>query len=203
MKSRRRAGRAVEAEDVPGGLDNYPTPPAFTRAIMPHFRPLPGPIWECACGSGSMAVTLKGMYPKHQIVATTLEDQGYGKSGIDFLTTQRSLAPSMLTNPPFSKFADFVGHALELKGLKRFGLLVKTEYLGGSERMDRIYRLSPPNKVIQIANRMPNPYGYVDKKGKHRRSSFMFFHAWMLWDKDVPIDVSLGDYTKLCWEMAA
>ena len=98
---------AVMAQRVEAAtsLDNFPTPPWATRALMEHVIAHAGPFrklscLEPACGAGYMARPLKEYFGK--VKASDIHPYGYG-SVADFLTSPPSAASVdwVITNPPF------------------------------------------------------------------------------------------------------
>lgn len=73
-------------------------------------------MWEPACGEGHLARVLEAA--GIQVVATDKYAWGYGRPSVDFLATRRCLADVIVTNPPFSQWAEFARHAIALKPRK-------------------------------------------------------------------------------------
>jgi hypothetical protein len=93
--------------------DLYETPPEATRALL-ACEPVPGHVWEPACGPGAIVRELRAS--GREVVATDLvpyDCQG-ARSGIDFLMEREAMAPCIVTNPPFKLAEEFVGHAIDL-----------------------------------------------------------------------------------------
>lgn len=76
----------------------YPTPPEATRALL-SVEDFDGPVWEPACGEGHIAHVLgeAGL----DVVATDLNDRGYGTVGVDFLIQSAMRGKHIVTNPPY------------------------------------------------------------------------------------------------------
>lgn len=76
----------------------YPTPPEATRALL-SVEDFDGPIWEPACGEGHIAHVLEdaGL----DVLATDLNDRGYGTVGVDFLMQSAMRGKHIVTNPPY------------------------------------------------------------------------------------------------------
>lgn len=90
----------------------YPTPPEATRALL-SVEAFDGPIWEPACGEGHIAHVLEAS--GLSVVATDLNDRGFGKVGIDFLMQSAMRGKHIVTNPPYgSGLADaFIEKSME------------------------------------------------------------------------------------------
>jgi len=78
----------------------YPTPPEATRALL-SVETFEGPIHEPACGEGHIARELSAA--GHTVVATDLNDRGFGSAGLDFLGQRVPLAQHIVTNPPYGR----------------------------------------------------------------------------------------------------
>src|SRR5579859_3405497 len=78
--------------------DFYPTPPEGTQALL-RVEKFDGPIWEPACGEGAISIVLSGA--GYEVINTDLVNRGYGVPRVDFLMETKSLAPNIVTNPPF------------------------------------------------------------------------------------------------------
>ena len=89
--------------------DFYPTPIAATQALLDREK-FDGQIYECACGDGAMSeVLIKNGY---DVYSSDLINRGYGKTGIDFLKTEKPF-DNIITNPPFKLGPDFVLHSFK------------------------------------------------------------------------------------------
>ncbi len=105
----------IEAQD---SLDDFPTPPWATRALIEHIlggkkRVKSQVCLEPACGSGHMAKMLSEYFGK--VKAADIHPYGYG--GVhDFLATRHetNVFDWVITNPPFRLGEDFTLLALNL-----------------------------------------------------------------------------------------
>jgi hypothetical protein len=117
------------------GNDVYETPPEAVQALL-KVQPVKGPLWEPACGPGSIVRTLRAA--GYRVIATDLMDYGCDDSsgGIDFLKQERApeSAQTIITNPPFRYANKFVRHALAL--VPRVLMLFPLRYLEGIRRSD-------------------------------------------------------------------
>lgn len=131
--------------------DYYQTPREATWALL-HVAVdigMPRSVWECACGSGDISRELKsaGMC----VVSTDIEYHGYGRRQ-DFLTTRKSPAPGIVTNPPFRLAVEFIIHARSL-GVDFLALLLKATFWHAAERKTLFDRW-PPAFVVPLAWRL-------------------------------------------------
>lgn len=166
-----------------GDPDFWPTPEwvtlAFRRHPRSYFAPERGhPIWECCCGDGAMAKVLL-QEPGVDVIATDLNDWGYGESGIDVLKTKQLRSPVIMTNPPFNIADDIVEHLLKLKPIV-LSILVRTAWLEGRARYDRIFSRFPPSKIFQyVARPTLIRHGVSAEDGK--RMSGTTAYMWVQW----------------------
>lgn len=65
--------------------DFYQTPPEATLALL-NFLGIPkgATVWECACGNGEMSRTIEAA--GYDIISSDIENHGFGRGGIDFIT---------------------------------------------------------------------------------------------------------------------
>jgi hypothetical protein len=145
--------------------DFYPTHPDWTRALLAHVE-LTSDVWEPACGDGAMVRVLEEA--GYEVRATDLAH------GHDFLESELR-AGSIVTNPPYRLLDEFVRQGLR-RADRYLCLLVGWYYLaGGSRRVKELWRVSPPNLVIVLAERMVV-----------NGSTSQFNHAWCVWDVASP-----------------
>jgi hypothetical protein len=112
--------------------DFYPTPPEPTLALLPKLKGFPKKVWEPACGDGGIAKVLE--QNGYDVVGTDLVDRGYGRGGIDYLTTTEKLANAVITNPPFGDLAHpFVEHTLDL-GVEFIAMLFNINFWSAAVR---------------------------------------------------------------------
>ena len=105
-----------EAKD---SLDDFPTPPWATRALLEHVIPKANfahlSVWEPACGEGHMAKVLREYFK--QTDASDVFPYGYGDVS-DFLAPQIVRdADWIITNPPFRLAEAFALKALSLANI--------------------------------------------------------------------------------------
>ena len=143
---------------------------------------MPKKIWECACGTGCLSERLIEF--GHDVVSTDLIDRGYG--GVqDFFKadTMPDGCECILTNPPYKYALEFVLHSLDL--LPDGGLCVmflKTTFLEGQKRYERLYKNTPPKYVLQFSKRV-----LCAKNGKfaamRNGGGSAVSYAWFVWQK--------------------
>ena len=71
----------AQRAEFKNSLDDFPTPPWATRALLEHVLPSKGPLssmtcLEPACGRGHMSVALSEYFGK--VISTDVFDYGFG-----------------------------------------------------------------------------------------------------------------------------
>lgn len=190
--------RRHESKD---SLDDFPTPPWATRALIRHII---GPygvgqrprdldmlqVWEPSCNRGYMARTLaeyfKGVHTSdiHDYQSESVFRQDLV---VDFLKSDKSpdLAPVptsmhwIITNPPFKLAEQFIWRGMEMAPRQGMAFLVRTSFLEGVGRYKNIFNKIPPSLVCPFAERVPMFKGRLDKKGSTATA-----YCWLVWIKD-------------------
>lgn len=171
------AGQSRDAanEDVRG---YYPTHPAATFALLAQEQ-FTGAIWECACGEGHLTGALEAV--GHQVVSTDLFHHGFGQGGVDFLAFQGStLAPNIVTNPPFKEAHQFIVKALALAGEQggKVAMYLRLGALGGIKR-GKLFRATPLARVHVLSRRVKIQRGRLATDDD---AGGMVDFAWFVWD---------------------
>lgn len=154
--------------------DFYPTWPAATRALLSVER-FDGPIWEPACGDGALSRVLEAA--GYEVISTDLIDRGYGEGGRDFLMEWTSLAPNIVTNPPFKLAEEFVERALTLTTGK-VTFFLRLAFLEGVAR-GRWFPSTPLARVHVMSRRVPIQRGRLSE-GSDGHGVIAF--AWFVWE---------------------
>lgn len=166
------------------GPDFYPTPEWASHALVENEQ-FEGGIWEPACGDGAMARVLRET--GCSVEASDLYDRGFGETGIDFLTTSRTVA-NIVTNPPYNSAEGFVEAGLR-QANNKLCLLLRLAFLEGGNRQRTIFSATPPSRVWVFSERITfYPAGAVAK------GTGTTAYAWFVWDKQTG-----GSGTELKW----
>ena len=169
----------AEAKD---SLDDFPTPPWATRALIEHVIGKKDALarmtcLEPACGVGHMAKVLREYFG--DVRCSDIHPYGYGEVR-DFLTGpyEPNSCDWVITNPPFRLGERFVIRAL---GVARTGvaILARTVFIESVGRYENIFRLAPPSKFAQFTERVPMVKGRLDKK-----ASTATGYGWLVWEKE-------------------
>lgn len=158
--------------------DHYPTPPEVTRALLMN-ETFEGGIWEPCAGYGDMSNVLKEQYV---VIATTLHEGRNGVAGgYDFFGFDKSIAPNIVTNPPYHCVNEFVIHALDLKP-RKMALLLNINFLGSEKRRQLIFSKNPFARIVMLSNRVSfYPVGW-----EGARTSTTQNYAWFIWESGAP-----------------
>lgn len=185
-KSHAVMAQRVEAAD---SLDNFPTPPWATRALLEHVIAGRGPFREqsClepACGAGHMAKPLKEYFGR--VKASDIHPYGYGIVA-DFLASpiQAASVDWVITNPPFRLAEDFIKRAL-IVARSGVAILARTVFIESVGRYREIFEKTPPSKFAQFTERVPMVKGRLDAK-----ASTATGYAWIVWERDARSGPSL------------
>lgn len=164
--------------------DFYVTLPEYITALVARqtgswrsiYRDHEGPLfWEPACGDGAIARVLERQGLR--VIATDLIDQGFGQAGVDFLKTDKLLAPIVITNPPYRDDLPlrFAQHALAL-GACEVWLLCRAAWWDAPKRFRTLKEMPLRHRWVVNTRKAMWPYGRVPP-GKER-STWMYYHAW-------------------------
>lgn len=135
-------------------------------------------IIEPACGEGHLSKALiEAGYTVH---SADLIDRGYGAVQ-DFFEVNVPFAPGVdiITNPPYSKAAEFAEHALDLLADgQKLALFLKIQFLE-SEKRRRLFKKYPPRTVYVFTHRI-----LCAKNGRFEDfTSSATCYAWFVWVK--------------------
>lgn len=110
-----------------------------------------------------------------KIISSTIDEHGYGETGIDFLKTSRTVN-AIITNPPYRLAQKFVEHALEC-ATSKVAMLLKIQFLEGYGRL-KLFRCYPPKTVYVFSRRLT-----IYRNGDPMKNSGMICYAWFVWEK--------------------
>lgn len=199
--------RRSEAHD---SLDDFPTPPWATRALVRHviapalevFDPLAHlakmSVWEPACNRGYMAKPLKEFFGRvhtSDIHDYSGEAQDFCQDRVvDFLwpgsespVIEKHGLDWIITNPPFRLAEQFLERAFALKPRAGIAVILRTSFLEGIGRHEKLFSINPPTLVAQFAERVPMVRGRLDEEAASATS-----YCWLVW-------VMGGGETRLVW----
>ncbi|GJL96101.1 MAG: hypothetical protein DHS20C05_25060 [Hyphococcus sp.] len=161
-------------------LDNFPTPPWATRALIEHVIGA-GSVkgkscLEPACGSGHMAAPLSEYFGA--VHGSDIYDYGYGDV-CDFLTYpyEANDYDWVITNPPFRSAEEFTQRALTI-AKDGVAILARTLFIESVGRYQKLFKETPPTIFAQFTERVPMVKGRLDRK-----ASTATGYAWLVWQK--------------------
>ena len=172
----------AQRRDPPDALDYFPTPLWSTRALFRHVLPADGvdvigSVWEPACGEGHMAAVIVE-FARGPVTASDIFPYGYGTTPHDFVhDNPLTRSDWIITNPPFSIAATSPRAALELAG-ERVAMLVRTQWIEGVSRYEKLFRDCPPTCYAPFVERVPMVKGRWDPDASTATS-----YAWFVWRK--------------------
>lgn len=194
--------RRVEPHD---SLDDFPTPPWAVRALCerlqnpwyelhnedaPKWAPTTAALTcrEPAANRGHMVRALREYFA--HVEAADVHDYRVGFPVVDYLFgSDPAPVDWTITNPPFRLAEAFIARALRTS---RCGVavLVRSAFLEGIGRHDRLFSATPPTLVLQFAERVVMHRGRLAPKGSTATA-----YCWLVWEPVAPRDVA----TRLDW----
>lgn len=162
--------------------DFYATDPDAIDKLLTKVE-LPYAILEPACGTGCLSERLKRF--GHDVMSYDIVDRGYGEvqNFFEMLTPPTNENFAIVTNPPYKYALEFVLHALELVPVGGLVcMFLKTTFLEGKQRYNRLFKITPPEKVLQFSERVlcakNAEFEYMREHGGSAVS-----YAWYIWRK--------------------
>lgn len=167
-----------EAKD---SLDDFPTPPWATRALIEHVLRAKGELrkqtcLEPACGAGHMSKVLAEYF--RQVKGSDIHDYHCGEVK-DYLKTPLPVNSFdwVITNPPFRSAEEFVLRSLKV-ARRGVAILARTVFIESVGRYERLFQKYPPAKFAQFTERVPMVKGRLDRK-----ASTATGYGWLVWEK--------------------
>ena len=184
----------AQRREPPDSLDFFPTPPWAARALFEHVMPwVGGRAWEPAAGEGHMAAVLGEVCD--EVYRSDVFDYGglhavgsFTGVGADVVACPAPRPDWIITNPPFNLAVEFAERALS-EASEGVALLLRTSWLEGADRYERLFRHRPPSIVAPFVERVPMVKGRWDPD-----ASTATAYAWFAWVK-----VSQCRDTRLVW----
>ena len=164
-------------------LDDFPTPPWATRALLEHVIPVEhiessSTVLEPACGRGHMVRPLEEYFTN--VYCNDIHNYGFEDLIVcrDFLDSDFLSFGKfdwVITNPPFKKAEAFINRAFKMAN-KGVAVLLRTTFIESVGRYERLFSTRPPTWVAQFVERVPMVRGRVDPKASSATS-----YAWFVW----------------------
>lgn len=186
-------GASNHTEHNRAANDYYATDPIAADLIC-SVENFDGGIWENCCGEGHLSKRFEEL--GYKVVSTDLIDRGFGTGNIDFFKCNSSLAPNIVTNPPYKYSQQWVEHSLKLLPTGgKLALFLPITFLE-SEKRRRMFKKYPPKTVYVCSNRVlcgingnfnltdNDGNTVMDKDGNPKRMASAKCYAWFVWVKD-------------------
>lgn len=180
---------------APDALDDFPTPPWATRALLEYIgrRFSPGPlstVREPAANRGHMARVLGEAF--HGVLASDCHDYGAGFDLRDYLLGPLGRTNWTITNPPFRLAEAFIARAVQHSD--NVAMLVRSAFLEGVGRHERLFAERPPSDVLIFCERVVMWQGVLldpdvpvvqrldnGTLSAPRKPSSATSYAWLIW----------------------
>lgn len=164
-----------EARD---SLDDFPTPPWATRALCERLGDLSSMTCrEPAANRGHMVAPLREFFA--HVDASDVHDYGAGFPVRDYLLgwDPAAVVDWTITNPPFRLAEQFIAMALNTSR-KGVAVIVRSAFLEGVGRHERLFGVMPPSVVLQFAERVVMHRGRLAPEGSTATA-----YCWLVWFK--------------------
>ena len=167
--------KRLSDKDAP---DDFPTPKWATRALCQkilHMSPNQKmwDAWEPACGRGYMSSTLEEYF--ETVYSTDKFDYGYGGVQDFFNSPSSQRVAWVITNPPYKHAEEFI-HSARRHARRGVAMLVRTSFIEGVGRYQRLFKDTPPSIVAPFSERVPMVKGRIDKNASTATS-----YCWLIW----------------------
>ncbi|WP_342248625.1 hypothetical protein [Sphingomonas sp. OTU376] len=182
-------------------LDDFPTPPWATRALLEFLASLGLPLaelegWEPCCNRGYMVMPLR-----EQLASVRASDvMRYPDWSladepelIDFVTTGHTepMVDLVVGNPPFNLGDDFILVALG-RARVAVAMFVRCAFIEGENRYHSLYSKRPPDFELHFVERVVILRGRLVQAGKvdpfaekpGTKASTATAYTWLVWLKD-------------------
>ena len=181
-------------------LDDFPTPPWVTRALMEMIKKRNiftdnCSVLEPAANRGYISNTLREYDDFQSMTCSDIFDYGLkGCEKVDFLSNHYASNSYdwVITNPPFNHAESFILRAFDVsrKGLAIFS---RSNLLEGQSRYNNIYKDKRPSYHFQFSERVSLFKGRVSKK---TASATAF--SWFVWSFDNVSCETITDWIPPC-----
>lgn len=159
-------------------LDDFPTPPWATRALLDQITMaglLKGPCREPAANRGHMVKPLREYFS--QVEASDIFDYGAGFDQRDYLFGPDPTPVGWtITNPPFRLAEQFIERA-RATSTHGVAVIVRSAFLEGVGRYRDLFSRTPPSAVLQFSERVVMHKGKLSPKGSTATA-----YCWLVWD---------------------
>lgn len=168
----------AQTPDAASALALFPTPPWATRALcewlMAQGYQLPvSSALEPACGRGHMSLPMAEYFGS--VKSTDVVDFGFGGVSDFLMSGDDEQFDWIITNPPFALAEQFIAEALK-RSRVGVAMFVRTSFLEGVGRHERLFSQNKPKAVLQFTERVPLVKGRCDANASTATS-----YMWLVW----------------------
>ncbi len=165
----------VEPHD---SLDDFPTPPWATRALLEYLQLSGGTCREPTANRGHMVRVLEDAF--ETVEASDVHDYGYGYAVNDYLFgPDPDSVDWTIFNPPFRLAEQFIVRALHTSNVG-VAAIVRSAFLEGVGRYQNLFSKHPPTRILQFTERVVMHRGRLTKSGSTATA-----YCWLVWQHDV------------------
>lgn len=165
-------------------LDDFPTPPWATRALCEWLLAQDLLIGKQSCrepaaNRGHMVRPLAEYFGC--VSGSDVHDYGGGFQLRDYLfgsVTDFDPTHWTITNPPFRLAEQFIDRALALSTVG-CAMLVRSAFLEGVGRFERLFSIRPPTSVLQFSERVVMHKGRLAPEGSTATA-----YCWLVWEHE-------------------
>lgn len=182
MMGPNRSSAVMQQRSEPhDSLDDFPTPGWATRALCEFLRdgPPSEPLDAMTCrepaaNRGCMFRPLTEYFG--YVEGFDVHDYGAGFPVADYLfPTPLNPVHFTITNPPFRLAEQFIERALNTSSVG-CAMIVRTAFLEGIGRHERLFSIVPPSYVLQFTERVVMHKGRLAPEGSSATA-----YAWLIW----------------------
>jgi hypothetical protein len=180
MSQNRSSAVMQQRSEAHDSLDDFPTPPWATRALCEWLGKYHDLSKQCcrepAANRGHMVGPLAESFA--QVLASDVHDYGYGFEVRDYLfgPFDEDRTHWVITNPPFRLAEQFIDRALALTDVG-CAMLVRSAFLEGVGRFERLFNRRPPTSVLQFSERVVMHKGKLAPEGSTATA-----YCWLVWE---------------------
>lgn len=195
--SQNRSSAVMQQRSEPHqSLDDFPTPPWATRALLEfmgrrygwNFRGMS--VREPAANRGHMVKPLAEKFAR--VEASDVHDYGAGFPVQDYLFGPPPAHTDWtITNPPFRLAEQFVARALECSD--NVAVIVRSAFLEGVGRHKTLFMVHRPQLVLQFTERVVMHKGKLSPKGSTATA-----YSWIIWSSAMSEHMTCFDWIAPC-----
>lgn len=180
MTQNRSSAVMQQRSEPHSSLDDFPTPPWATRALLNYLRlhrllvdPGAMSCAEPAANRGRMAKPLAEVFGR--VRASDIHDYGAGYPVQDYLFGTAPETDWTITNPPFRLAEQFIAKAHQ-SSRDGVAMIVRSAFLEGVGRFNGLFGHNAPSLILQFSERVVMHKGKLSPKGSTATA-----YCWLVW----------------------